>query len=131
MLPFRRLAAAVAMALAAAPLAAQSVAQNATAPSTEFAAGTPALAATPTPAAEAAPSVDHGGLTVAPVAQANDGRPGPADAPPPPVRGRNTAMMIVGGAGLIVGAVIGGTAGTLVMLGGAAVGLFGLWNYLQ
>jgi hypothetical protein len=40
-------------------------------------------------------------------------------------------MMIVGGAALIVGAVIGHTAGTLIMVGGAVVGLAGLYQYLQ
>lgn len=44
---------------------------------------------------------------------------------------RNPAMMIVGGAALIVGAVIGGQAGTIVMVGGSVLGLVGLWNYLQ
>ncbi len=44
---------------------------------------------------------------------------------------RSPAMMIVGGVALIVGAVIGGTAGTIVMIGGGVLGLFGLWNYLQ
>jgi hypothetical protein len=41
------------------------------------------------------------------------------------------AMMIVGGAGLIVGAVVGGTPGAVVMVGGTVVGLVGLWNYLK
>jgi hypothetical protein len=41
------------------------------------------------------------------------------------------AMMIVGGAALIVGAVIGGTSGTIFMVGGGAVGLLGLWRYMQ
>lgn len=44
---------------------------------------------------------------------------------------QNDAMMIVGGAGLIVGAVIGGDAGTLLMVGGAVLGLFGLYKYLE
>jgi methionine-rich copper-binding protein CopC len=43
----------------------------------------------------------------------------------------NPAMMIVGGAALIVGAVVGGKAGTIVMIGGGVLGLVGLWNYLQ
>ena len=43
----------------------------------------------------------------------------------------STAMMIVGGAGLIVGAVVGGKAGTVIMVGGGVVGLVGLWNYLK
>jgi hypothetical protein len=45
--------------------------------------------------------------------------------------GRNPAMMIVGGAALIVGAVVGGQAGTIVMIAGGIIGLVGLWNYLQ
>ena len=45
--------------------------------------------------------------------------------------GQSRAMMIVGGAALIVGAVIGHTAGTLIMVGGAVVGLVGLYQYLQ
>jgi hypothetical protein len=40
-------------------------------------------------------------------------------------------MMIVGGAALIIGAVVGGTAGTIIMIAGGVIGLVGLWNYLQ
>jgi hypothetical protein len=43
----------------------------------------------------------------------------------------NTAMMIVGGAALIVGSIVGGDAGTLFMVGGGIVGLVGLWNHLK
>jgi hypothetical protein len=39
--------------------------------------------------------------------------------------------MIVGGVGLLVGAVIGGDAGTLVMLGSAGAGLWGLYKFLK
>ncbi|MGA9838139.1 MAG: hypothetical protein WBQ26_12545 [Gemmatimonadaceae bacterium] len=46
-------------------------------------------------------------------------------------RTQSRAMMIVGGAALIVGALIGGSPGTIVMVGGAVVGLFGLYNYFQ
>ena len=45
--------------------------------------------------------------------------------------GEARAMMIVGGAAFIAGAIIGGDAGTLVMVGGAAVGLYGLYEYLK
>ena len=48
-----------------------------------------------------------------------------------PSREQSRAMMIVGGAGLIVGAIIGGTPGTIVMVGGGVVGLIGLYNYLE
>lgn len=60
-------------------------------------------------------------------------RPAPAPAPRAP-RGNtseNRALMIVGGVGLLVGAVIGGDAGTLVMLGSAGVGLWGLYRFLN
>jgi hypothetical protein len=40
------------------------------------------------------------------------------------------AMMIVGGAALVIGAVIGDDAGTIVMLGGAGIGLYGLYLFL-
>ena len=45
-------------------------------------------------------------------------------------RRRSVAFMIVGGVALVVGAVIGDDAGTIVMLGGAAVGLYGLYMFL-
>ena len=44
---------------------------------------------------------------------------------------QSRAMMIVGVAALITGAIIGGDPGTIVMVGGAVVGLIGLYNYLQ
>ena len=45
--------------------------------------------------------------------------------------GRNVAMMVVGGAALIIGAVIGGAAGILIAVAGAAVGLYGLYYFIQ
>jgi hypothetical protein len=45
--------------------------------------------------------------------------------------GKNVAMMVVGGAALIIGAVIGGTAGVLIAVAGAAIGLYGLYNFVQ
>jgi hypothetical protein len=45
--------------------------------------------------------------------------------------GKNVAMMVVGGAALIIGAVIGGTAGVLIAVTGAAIGLYGLYNFVQ
>jgi hypothetical protein len=57
--------------------------------------------------------------------------PSPYAPPPREKVGTNVALMIVGGAGLIVGAIIGGTAGTIVMVGGGVVGLVGLYKYLQ
>lgn len=45
--------------------------------------------------------------------------------------GRPVALMIVGGAALLVGAVIGDDVGTLFMIGGAVALLYGLYRYLQ
>jgi hypothetical protein len=39
-------------------------------------------------------------------------------------------LMILGGAALIAGAIIGNTAGTIIMIGGAGVGLYGLYLHL-
>lgn len=45
--------------------------------------------------------------------------------------GQNKAMMGVGAIALVVGLVIGGDAGTIIAIGGAAVGLVGLYRYMQ
>lgn len=44
---------------------------------------------------------------------------------------QSTALMIVGGAALLAGLLIGGGAGTALALGGALVGLYGLWMYVR
>lgn len=48
-----------------------------------------------------------------------------------PRMGQSMALMIVGGAALVTGLVIGGDAGTILALGGAVVGLIGLYHYLR
>jgi len=45
--------------------------------------------------------------------------------------GTNVALMVVGGAALIVGAIIGGTPGVLIAVAGAAIGLYGLYGFIQ
>jgi hypothetical protein len=45
--------------------------------------------------------------------------------------GQNEALMIVGGAAILVGAIVEGDAGKIFMIGGAIVGLYGLYKYLQ
>jgi len=56
----------------------------------------------------------------------------PTNATPAPRHGdQPTALMIVGGAAFLAGAIISGDAGTIIMVGGAAVGLYGLYLYLQ
>ena len=44
---------------------------------------------------------------------------------------KNVTWMIVGGAGLIVGSMIGGDAGTIVMVTFGVIGLLGLYRYLS
>jgi len=44
---------------------------------------------------------------------------------------QNQALMILGGAAFLTGAIIGGKAGTVFMVSGAVVGLYGLFKYLQ
>jgi hypothetical protein len=43
----------------------------------------------------------------------------------------SAALMIVGGAALLAGLVIGGGAGTAIAVGGALLGLYGLWMYVR
>ena len=45
--------------------------------------------------------------------------------------GQPEALMIVGGAAILIGAIIGDDAGAFFMVGGAVVGLYGLYKYLQ
>ena len=45
--------------------------------------------------------------------------------------GQARAMMIVGGAAVVVGLVIGDDVGTLIAVSGAVVGLYGLYQYLK
>ena len=47
-----------------------------------------------------------------------------------PTRGAGVGLMIFGGAALITGLVVGGDAGTVIAVGGALVGLYGLYVYL-
>ena len=51
-----------------------------------------------------------------------------------PVRrgqGQDVALMVVGVGAMVVGALVGNTAGTIILIGGAAMALWGLYNYLE
>jgi hypothetical protein len=43
---------------------------------------------------------------------------------------KNVALMVVGAGAMIVGAIVGDTAGTIILIGGAGMALYGLYNYL-
>ena len=45
--------------------------------------------------------------------------------------GQNVALMVVGGAAIVIGAIIGGAGGVLLAVAGAVVGLYGLYNFVQ
>jgi hypothetical protein len=52
-------------------------------------------------------------------------------APTRPRAGQDVALMAVGVGAMIVGALVGETAGTIILIGGAAMALFGLYHYLE
>ena len=54
--------------------------------------------------------------------------------PPPAPRGgygQSMTLMVVGGAAVLTGLIIGGGAGYAISVGGAVVGLVGLYQYMQ
>lgn len=145
-LPRRPLAGALALAiLAAIPAGAQQPGTLADAPAySSSGAATPAdaapIAAAPAAGIAAAPAAPAA-ATPAPgptVEQATVAVRAPAQALEPQVAaasraglGTARAQMIVGFAALVAGAIVGGTPGTIIMITGAAIGLWGLYNYLQ
>ena len=118
----RSLITALAALILVAPLNAQTIREQGESPAV-----TPSAVAVDQAPVSLAPTVAHVTIGV----QANTGGALTAGPNTPATMRRSPAMMIVGGAALVVGAVIGGKAGTIVMVGGAVVGLIGLWNYLQ
>ncbi len=45
--------------------------------------------------------------------------------------GQDVALMVVGVGAMIVGALVGDTAGTIILIGGAGMALYGLYHYLE
>ena len=45
--------------------------------------------------------------------------------------GQDVAFMVVGVGAMVAGALIGDKAGTIIIIGGAAMALFGLYQYLE
>ena len=91
---------------------------------------TPTIAQDPPVAADVAaptgPSMDASMLS--PRVKSHDAQS--ANAMRRPSRGSGVGLMIVGGAALITGLIIGNSAGTVIAVGGALVGLYGLYVYL-
>lgn len=90
---------------------------------------TPVVSSSSQPAvqAPAGPTMDAATAGVKNVAQTN--------AAAPPAQGKyydqGTKLMIVGGAAILTGIVVGGQAGHAISIVGAVVGLYGLYKYLQ
>ncbi|MDQ2931283.1 MAG: hypothetical protein M3Y05_10765 [Gemmatimonadota bacterium] len=91
---------------------------------------TPTIAQDPPVAADLSaptgPSMDAS--TLSPRVQSHDALS--ANAMRRPSRGSGVGLMIFGGAALITGLIIGNNAGTVIAVGGALVGLYGLYVYL-
>lgn len=106
--------------LLAAPVRAQEITAAAvSAPSAQSSAVVPA---------STGPSLDAASVGVK---RASSDAPVAAEAAAGPNAGRGTALMIVGGAAVITGIVIGNGAGYAISVAGAVVGLYGLYLYLQ
>jgi hypothetical protein len=78
---------------------------------------------------KAGPTLEKAGVGVKSIRAKESGLPAPA--PLPAETRSNQALMIVGFGGMIAGAIIGGDAGTIIMIAGAGMGLYGLWKYLE
>ncbi|MFI5230568.1 MAG: hypothetical protein ACHQWU_15965, partial [Gemmatimonadales bacterium] len=119
----------------AAPLSAQTLAANTQPESPAWMATSPRLTSDST----ARPTTDGAPATPSPLVATRSGvhRPDLARPDHPTVfpshadLGQARAMMIVGAAALFAGAIIGDTPGTIIMVGGAVIGLVGLYDYLQ
>jgi hypothetical protein len=88
-------------------------------------AATPPVAMQEAPPAPVGPTMDAAAVGVrhAPVTDAAPARRAGY--------GQPVALMVVGGAAVLVGLIIGGGAGTAIAIGGAVAGLVGLYQYLQ
>jgi hypothetical protein len=97
-----------------APAALPAVTETANTPAAQPAVGGPTLDGATIGFHRAAAQTTHGPVTVAATHSSN-----------------SAALMIVGGVAFLAGAVISGDAGTIIMIGGAGIGLYGLYLYLQ
>ena len=83
-------------------------------------------------AAPAGPTVERGAVGVRPVSQSNAS----LDAADAAMQqrlglGQARALMIVGFAAVVIGLLMDNDPGTLIAVGGAVVGLYGLYHYLR
>lgn len=105
--------------------AAAQMAQPAPAPSAAESA-----VAEPTAALQAGPRIETSSVAFQP-AVAADSASAAAQSGNSANLGQSRAMMIAGGAAVVVGIIIGDEIGTLIAVSGAVVGLYGLYQYLK
>ena len=120
---------ALAVLLVATPLAAQGTQGTQGTPETLL--NTPAPNAVAPVAAPAHPSAGPTEANAAVGIRAIVSTAAPAPLAPQGSVGRNPAMMIVGAAAFIIGAFLQDPARPIVMVAGAGLGIYGLWQYLK
>ena len=112
------------------PITAMALALSASATAQSGADATTDAATTLVAAPIAGPRIDQAraGFTVARDVASGGLEPAPQ---PPITRKRGVPQMIIGGAAILGGAIVGGDAGGIVSLAGLGYGLYGLCLYLQ
>lgn len=120
------LAASVALAASGAPAQAQQSLASHTPPADVAAPQRAQAAPAPTPAG---PTMDAASVAVRQPVTTETRAPNAA--PRRAGYGQPIALVVVGGAALLAGLIIGGGAGTAIAVGGAVVGLYGLFEFLQ
>lgn len=127
----RSFATAIAVLCLASPLAAQVVSLDTSAVSVVPSAATVTARSTPDALSLLTPAWTPAWTKLGVPTPANETALTPTRSILEPRGNESGAMMIVGGAALLVGAIVGGKAGTVVMVGGGVLGLIGLWSYLR
>jgi hypothetical protein len=126
----RRYATAIAVLLLASPLAAQEVSPDTLAVSVTPVAAPAITRSAPDPLALVSPARTPTWVTAAAAVPAST-RVATARTFFAPQSSESAAMMIVGGAAMLVGAIIADKPGTILMVSGGVLGLVGLWRYAR
>ena len=128
MLRHRRYATAIAVLLLASPLAAQGVSDTLAVRDTVAAPA--ATRSAPDPLALLSPTRAPTWVTATAAVAASTRVAAPRTFLAPQ-SSQSAAMMIVGGAAMLVGAIIADKPGTILMVSGGVLGLVGLWRYAR
>ena len=122
---------------AASPAPAQARALTLPAPTADLATVQPQAATNDVVPATAAPATQSDMMHVRPAGLSTRNHRTNSELPLPAPRQENsgtrtnTALMIVGAAAIVLGAAVGDEAGTVLIIGGAGIGLYGLYRLLN